>query len=104
MPELQDHALDVRVNIERRRAQKANKSLIAFASKIDRECRWRGDRSHDWNSGGKRFLHDFKGSATANEDYAAIQRQLSVQERAADCFVHSVVTANVFAHNFCRAV
>ena len=37
----QDHALDVRINIERRRPQKADQRLIAFPRKFGSECRRR---------------------------------------------------------------
>ena len=53
-------AFDVRIDIERRRPQKTDQRLAAFAGKIYRERRWRGNGRDDRNSGRERFLHDLQ--------------------------------------------
>jgi len=37
MPELQNHALDMRINVEGRRAQKTYERLVAVARELDRK-------------------------------------------------------------------
>ena len=67
MPTFQDDALDMRVNVERWWTQKSNQRLIAFTCEINRESGRRRDSGDDRNARRQRFLHDFEGSAAADE-------------------------------------
>src|SRR4030095_10004281 len=89
----------MRVNVERGRTQKSDQRLIAFPGKIGSKRRRRRDRSDYGNTGRERFLHDFERSAAAHQKEMLIQWQRSVQKRAANRLVHSVMTTDIFAHN-----
>ena len=57
---IENHAPDVRVDVELRRSEKADERLIHFPRKFHRKARRRGNGSNDRNSGRERFLDDFK--------------------------------------------
>ena len=86
----------MRVNVEGRRAKKSDESLIAFASKVNRQGGGRRNGSDDRNPGRERFLHDLERRASTHDHDMILERQEIIEERTSDCFIDGIVAANVF--------
>jgi len=57
----------MRIDVKGRAAKKADQGLVAFLSEFDSEARRSRNCGDYRDAGGKSFLDDFEGRATANE-------------------------------------
>src|SRR5205814_5012012 len=88
---------DMRIDVERGRAQESDQRLATFTRKIHRERRGSGNRGDDGDAGGERFLHDLERGTAADQEEVMTEREKPVEKGASNRLIDSVMASDIFA-------
>ena len=86
-----------RIEVEAPVTHESRERHPVLAGDLDGEGGGGADSGDDRDPGRQRLLHDLEGCASADHEYAPVERQVTVEEGTADDLVHRIVASDILA-------